>query len=190
MWKPHKGSCPDCPPGIESLITTKSGGRCARHLYEFKRSGKPAKKIISIQGLKDKGYVKQAQELTTDWAAKADTLFSEWIRRRRADVNGYAVCIMCGLKKHWRQMTNGHFKKRRHLSTRFEDKNCEVLCYDCQRESEEHPIMEEKFAAVFVGHYGPEVLEWLEQKKNSMVHLRDADYKQLCEEIKRKIDNL
>ncbi len=183
-----------CPAGHLELIPTKRG-LCRKHLYEYKQSIKagksaPAKKLISIQGLKDKGYVKQAQDLTTDWSAKADTLFSEWIRRRRANVNGYAVCIMCGLKKHWRQMTNGHFKKRRHLSTRFEDKNCECLCYDCQRESEEHPIMEEKFAAILVGHYGPGVLEELEQKRNSMVQLRDADYKQLCEEIKRKIENL
>lgn len=190
IWKPRMGVCPDCPPGTQSMITTKSGKRCARHLYEFKRSGKPAKNFVSIQGLKDKGYIKQAIDITTDWAAKADLLFSEWIRRRRSDVNGYAVCILCGLKKHWRQQTCGHFKKRRHLGTRFEDKNCECLCYSCQSESESHPIMEEKFADVLVGHYGIGVLEELEMKKNMITKLSQEDYKQLCETLKRKIENL
>lgn len=189
MWKPHKANCPSCPPGSESLIVTKRG-LCARHLQEYKRGSKPAKKLISIQGLKDKGYVRQAIDITTDWAAKADILFSEWIRRRRADVNGRAVCILCGLKKHWRQLTCGHFKKRRHLGTRFEDKNCEVLCYECQTESESHPIMEVKFADILVGHYGPGVLEELEMKKNMITKLSREDYKQLCETLTRKIESL
>ena len=190
MWKPHPGQCPDCPPGTESLITTKSGGRCARHLYEFKQAGKPAKPKPTVQNLKDKGLVRTAKERNIDYADEADRLFSIWIRKRRANEWGRTVCITCGLKKHWGQMTCGHYHKRRHLGTRFEEKACEAQCYDCQREIERNTMLEKTFAAALIKLHGPGILEELEMKKNMTVKISQPEYKELCEQLTLKIANL
>ena len=62
---------------------------------------------------------------------KLDTLFSQYIRRKYADRRGFVYCYTCGTAKPIAEMQNGHFHSRRHLSTRYEEKNCRPQCYGC-----------------------------------------------------------
>lgn len=62
---------------------------------------------------------------------KADKVFSEYIRRRYTDHNGYAVCFTCGKKDHWKELQCGHFMSRKHYSTRWNETNCQVQCAGC-----------------------------------------------------------
>lgn len=63
---------------------------------------------------------------------KLDTVFSQYIRLREAD-NGIVECFTCGKKEHWKGkgMQNGHFMSRKHLSTRWDEMNCQVQCVGC-----------------------------------------------------------
>ena len=189
MFKPYIGSCPSCPPHNKSIIPTKRG-LCRKHLHEFKQKGKAEKKSTTISELKKQGYVRKAIDLAEDWKAKADSLFSVWIRRRYADSSGRVVCFTCPTKKHWGQMTCGHFKKRRHLGTRLYDKNCEVQCYQCQIDTETNKSIEQLFADKLSLKHGHGILEELEEKKNTITKITQSEYKVICEELKFKIDNL
>ena len=61
---------------------------------------------------------------------KLDAVFSIYIRRRFA-VNDIAKCITCGKEDHWKSLQCGHFMSRKHMSTRWNEDNCQVQCAGC-----------------------------------------------------------
>jgi hypothetical protein len=62
---------------------------------------------------------------------KLDTEFSTFIRIRDSNSNGYGKCITCNHFAHWTEMQCGHFMSRRHMATRFDEKNCSMQCGGC-----------------------------------------------------------
>ena len=62
---------------------------------------------------------------------KLDKVFSEYIRQRTANANGYVTCVTCGKTDYWKNMDAGHFISRKHLSTRWHDQNVQVQCKSC-----------------------------------------------------------
>jgi len=62
---------------------------------------------------------------------KLDEVFSQYIRLKYADANGYCRCISCGKVHHWKQIQNGHYMSRRHLATRWSEDNCRPQCVAC-----------------------------------------------------------
>lgn len=61
---------------------------------------------------------------------KLDAVFSIYIRRRFA-VNDIAKCVTCGKEDHWKSLQCGHFMSRKHMSTRWNEDNCQVQCAGC-----------------------------------------------------------
>jgi hypothetical protein len=61
---------------------------------------------------------------------KLDSVFSIYIRRRYA-VNDIAKCVTCGKEDNWKSLQCGHFMSRKHLSTRWNEDNCQVQCAGC-----------------------------------------------------------
>ena len=61
---------------------------------------------------------------------KLDTVFSIYIRRRYA-IDDIAKCVTCGKEDHWKSLQCGHFMSRKHLSTRWDEDNCQVQCAGC-----------------------------------------------------------
>jgi len=69
-----------------------------------------------------------------------DILFSEIVRKR--DIN--ETCITCGLEFKGRRelVTCGHFRKRRHLATRWNLKNAYGQCMECNSRDDENLFAE------------------------------------------------
>ena len=65
--------------------------------------------------------------------SKLDKVFSEYIRRRDADENGYVKCCTCPAVKHWKEIDAGHFISRKHMNTRWRETNCHPQCQNCNR---------------------------------------------------------
>lgn len=55
---------------------------------------------------------------------EADKWFSEWIRLRDADEDGYVTCITSGRRIKWRQADCGHWISRAKMATRYDERNC------------------------------------------------------------------
>ncbi len=62
---------------------------------------------------------------------KLDAIFSEYIRLRTANANGFVECVTCGKQDYWRSMDCGHFISRKFMSTRWHEDNCQVQCKSC-----------------------------------------------------------
>ena len=61
-----------------------------------------------------------------------DKWFSLYIRLRDATDEGMVHCFTCGKVSNYKTgMQNGHFQSRKHLATRWDNKNCQVQCVAC-----------------------------------------------------------
>ena len=112
---------------------------------------------------------------------KLDTIFSEYIRLRNANPNGFVECVTCGKVDHWKHMDCGHFMSRKHLSTRWHEDNCQVQCKACN-----------------VFRYGEQYKYslWLGSQKADMLHqlsretlkLYDHDLEDMIKIYKEKVE--
>jgi hypothetical protein len=64
---------------------------------------------------------------------KLDKIFSQYIRKKDADINGNVNCYTCGATKQWEKdgMQAGHFMSRKHTVTRWDEQNVKPQCYTC-----------------------------------------------------------
>ena len=62
-----------------------------------------------------------------------DRIFSEYIRLRDADKNGFCQCITCLRFFSWKEMDAGHFIQRDRFSLRWDERNVHAQCPHCNR---------------------------------------------------------
>lgn len=97
---------------------------------------------------------------------KLDRVFSEYIRGRDAG----KPCITCGKMV---PLQCGHFIKRQHLATRWDERNCAGQCVRCNLYL---GGAQDEFAAAIVQKYGVSVLAQLLAKKHVTVKMTRSDY--------------
>lgn len=95
---------------------------------------------------------------------KLDSVFSIWIRKRDAGFDDHIICFTCGARKHWKEAQNSHYVSRRHMNTRFYEKNCHSACVACNVFL--HGNMD-SYALALQRKYGASILEEL----NGLKHL-------------------
>lgn len=111
---------------------------------------------------------------------RLDKVFSEYIRRRKTK-NDIAECYTCGKKDHWKKLQCGHFQSRKHLSTRWDEKNCQVQCASCNifRYGEQF-----RFGSRLVYEYGSDVALELEQQARIPSKFSNVDLEEKIEYYK------
>lgn len=57
--------------------------------------------------------------------------FSEYIRLRDSDENGFCKCFTCGRIKFWKDCDCGHGIPRQHKATKYNEKNNHAQCKHC-----------------------------------------------------------
>lgn len=105
-----------------------------------------------------------------------DKLFSEYVRRKYSDENEEAVCVTCGVRKHWKELQNGHYISRTHTATRYHLKNCHVQCVAC------NVFMRgrlDEYALFLLKTYGKNILTELNIEKRKIV--KDYPYQKEVE---------
>lgn len=85
---------------------------------------------------------------------KLDKLFSIYTRRKYADQGGTVRCCTCPKLMFWKEADCGHWIKRQHRSTRWDERNvgpqcqrCNHFMGGCQDEFAQHIIAEHGLAA-------------------------------------------
>ena len=121
---------------------------------------------------------------STNLKDKLDKVFSLYIRLRDSDENGFCTCYTCGKVAHYKEMQNGHFWSRTHLSTRYNEDNCKVQCVGCNIFKKGNYI---KYTKRLLKELGEEKFDELERLKNSTVKISKAEYEQMIEHYNQKI---
>lgn len=130
-----------------------------------------------------------AKTTTSKLKAKLDKLFSEYIRLRDSDHRGVCKCISCGKETAaFGGATHaGHFMSRRHLATRWDEKNVNSQCAGCNtfRGGEQY-----RQSIGIDRKWGEGTSAELEERANTIVKLSRVDYEEAIEIYKNKINEL
>ncbi|MBP1616143.1 MAG: putative recombination protein [Bacteroidetes bacterium] len=116
-----------------------------------------------------------------DLKAKLDKEFSLFIRLRDAMPNGCFRCISCGHIKPFEQADNGHYINRQHMSTRFDEMNCNAQCRKCNRFMEGNI---QNYRKGLIAKYGEQKVILLEAKQGITRKYSDFEYEQLIKYYK------
>jgi hypothetical protein len=104
--------------------------------------------------------------------AELDRLTSLIVRRRDRR------CVTCGSR---RTLQCSHFYSRRHLAVRFDLRNCNAMCVDCNRRHNSDPTHYLRFMNE---RYGPEVVAELDEMRGEMRKVLDEDLRRTLEEYR------
>ncbi len=118
---------------------------------------------------------------------KCDKLMSIYIRLRYSNDDGWLKCYTCDNVKSWKEMQNGHFVSRTHLSTRWLSKNCRPQCMPCNVWKNGNYDV---YSLRLVEECGSGVLEELNRLRNETVKMGLPAYRELIDNLNTKIDNL
>ena len=124
---------------------------------------------------------------TNSLIEKLDDIFSKYIRLRDSDNNGRCKCISCNLVMEWKFMHNGHYINRVHKSTRFDERNCNAQCVECNMYSDGNL---ENYKRGLIRKYGVKVVSELEDKKNIISDNKSSDYIFMIDYYKEKVKQL
>ncbi len=119
--------------------------------------------------------------------AKLDRIFSEYIRLRDSDDLGYCTCISCGKVQYWKDVDNGHLINRKHMTVRFNEKNCHAQCRSCNRFSEGELA---QYTAAFIDRYGRDQLDILFVQKNTGKKLDSFDLNVLADHYRAEVKKM
>jgi len=126
---------------------------------------------------------------TSKLKAKLDKLFSEYIRKRDSDYSGNCICISCGKEQpaFGGSTHAGHFMSRRHMATRWDEKNVNSQCSYC------NTFLNGNQYRASIGidkKWGEGTAKELEQRANTTVKVSRVDYEEAIENIKQKIRDM
>jgi len=109
-------------------------------------------------------------------------IFSEYIRKREIDSEGFGNCISCGKVEHWKNMDAGHYIPKTYgLSIYFEERNVHPQCTGCNRFRRGNLTA---YAIALRKRYGENILEELDALKHETIKFSRSDYEELIEKYK------
>lgn len=110
---------------------------------------------------------------------KLDSIFSTFIRKR--DTPGQ--CISCGVPINFSNCDAGHYIPRKHMSTRWDEKNVHAQCIECNRFKEGNLSGYEKGLRTI---YGNGIIMELMQKKNTLKKYSKTEIAELITQYKER----
>lgn len=95
-----------------------------------------------------------------------DKVFSLYVRQKNADFRGNVKCYTCGKSVNWKvQCDAGHYIKRSHLGTRWDERNVKPQCKRCNKWLNGN---QDEFAKRLVDEYGADILKELWKLKHKI----------------------
>lgn len=110
-------------------------------------------------------------------------VFSEYIRQKYADDDGYVACISCGVVKHWKELHAGHYiPKSLGLNIYFAEKNVHPQCAGCNmfRHGNLAP-----YALALKKKYGEGILEELDAMRHQTRKIPEFEYLEMIQKYKQ-----
>ena len=115
-----------------------------------------------------------------------DKVFSEFIRLRDTP-GGFGRCISCQKIITYSNCDCGHYINRKHMTTRYDEKNCNAQCRSCNRFDEGNI---QGYRKGLIAKIGEKETELLEVKKHGVSTMGKFELKILIIEYKSKVKEL
>lgn len=114
-------------------------------------------------------------------------VFSEYIRLRDTDENGFGKCITCGRVIHWKKGDCGHGIPRQHKATKYNECNNALQCKPCNGfEGGKREIFKQRIDE----RYGPGTWDKLELASRAVCKRGKVEIEIMTEYYKEKLKTL
>jgi len=186
--------CKDC---TEEKIIMKYGKcqKCyAYWLFNTQEGKEKQKKSIirsKVKVAKDnkKALREKKRELNSSAAMKlADTYFSRFIRLKYS-INGVCECYTCSEPVNIKECDNGHYMKREHKATRYEENNCRPQCKTCNGDTK-HNGKQIEFRSHLIEKLRIEEVERIEQLSKSNIKADSFFYREKADHYREEVKKL
>ena len=118
---------------------------------------------------------------------KLDRIFSEWIRRKDADEGGTVQCVTCRGLFFWKDVDAGHFIKRQHRATRWDERN---VAPQCRRDNHFMGGRQDDFAREIINKHGGDVFSDLMTLKYTAKKHSRAELEEMIEKYSKLLKDL
>lgn len=118
----------------------------------------------------------------------ADKYFSRYIRLKYSNF-GKCTCYTCGMIKDIKEVDNGHYMKREHKSTRYNENNCRPQCKICNGNTK-HNGKQAEFRVNLVNEIGEDEVYKIELLSRQTIKANYKFYKEIADEYRKKINEL
>jgi hypothetical protein len=118
---------------------------------------------------------------------KAWSLFSEYVRRKHADPDGYARCYTSGQRLHWKELQCGHAIGGRHNAVLFDEEICRP------QSVRDNVFLRGNYPIVTTKLIKENGMEWWEKKledSRQLVKLTRSDLEDLILGYRKKLESL
>jgi hypothetical protein len=116
-----------------------------------------------------------------------DRVFSIYIRQRDANEYGYITCVSCKKAVHWQEANNCHYADRQHMATRWDERNCNSGCVQCNAWNKGFHIHE--YGKWLNNTYGDGEADRLIALSRTVAKFNSVDLETMIEYYKSKINH-
>jgi len=133
---------------------------------------------------KSTGKSKRVKTDVEKLETKLWTIFSKWVRLSNTNAFGFCRCYTCGVLRYWKKTDAGHYIKREHHATKFDERNVKPQCRQCNRFK---GGQEGEFATRIVRELGAETLLELNRLKHSYFKFTEKWLSEKIEYYKKEV---
>ena len=121
---------------------------------------------------------------------EAAVLLQKLVRMKAADDDGYASCVTCGVRKHWKELQGGHWIPRGNSSTKLMEENIHPQCAGCNGFGMKYGDTAHKYTLYMVDMYGRDEVERMIATKGKVHKWNRVDLMELIADFKQQIREL
>ena len=118
-------------------------------------------------------------------------LLQKLVRLKAADSDGYASCVTCGARKHWKELQGGHWIERGKQATKIMEENIHPQCQGCNGFGMKfHTHVKDAYSQYMREMYGDDFCDQMLIDSNKPVKRLRADLEDLKREYTEQIKQL
>lgn len=131
---------------------------------------------------------KKPKNLKSKLRDELDKVFSQYIRLKYSDENGYCRCISCGKIHFWKDIQCGHYMSRRYMSTRWSEDNTRPQCVSCNIFNQGNIQM---FRRALIKEIGEQRVDLIEARaRQETCKYSEFEYSAMIKDFKKKVIQL
>lgn len=118
--------------------------------------------------------------------SKLDSIFSQYIRLRGCNEEGWGECYTCGRLRHYKEVDCGHFITRAKLNTRWMEENCQFQCKQCNMNGGQQYVFGKKLDQ----QYGEGTAERILQLSNKTKKWTVPELEEMCRHYRKRVNEI
>lgn len=120
--------------------------------------------------------------------AKCLTALQLLTRMKAADDNGYAQCVTCGKKDHYKELQGGHFIPRAHTKWSLDQRNVWSQCRYCNLWGmKSGGTAAQAYTVFMIDMFGKDFVDEMIRTKSEPVKLYKTDYEEILAELNEQL---